>query len=93
MLDKKLFVKYDLEFKYRKFISYSKYKYIKNEINESRYIINDKIFPYYFLEKYTINDIYKLFTIISLKYNYQKNIIVLKKSSIYYKDKPLWIYE
>ncbi len=93
ILDKKLFVKYDLEFKYKKFISLSKYQYNKNEIVESKYIINDKNFSYFFLEKYTIDDICKLFTIISLKYNYQKNIIVLKKSSIYYKDKPLWIYE
>lgn len=92
VLDKKLFVKYNLEFEYGKFKSYSKYVYTENKINECKYIIKDANFPYFFLEKFSINNIYKLFSIALFEYNYHKKINVLKKNMIYYHDKPLWIY-
>ncbi len=92
VLDSKLFVKYNLNFEYRVFKSFRKYEYKKDKIIESKYIIKDKNFPYCFLEKYLIDDIYKLFTIIFFKYNYQKTYNMLKISSVYSKDKPLWIY-
>ena len=93
VLDKKLFVKYNVEFEYRRFISYSKYVYTENKINEFKYIIKDNDFPYFFLEKFSIEKIYKLFTIALINYNYEKKINDLKKPIIYYQDKPLWIFE
>jgi hypothetical protein len=91
ILENNLFTKSRLEFEYSRFKRLLKYKYLRDKISREQYLFGEKFLPSDFLEKFTINEIYSLFTIVFFKHKYLKSEKESNKSGIYFQNKPLWL--